>query len=147
MANQAADFALIVGKTIVRPYIDEINHNILLSFSDESWCNIAAAPDLDLPIYFTHITGHEFLFDATILSVNVIDALDVSLTTSKGTVLFNAILANPIDINGQIDTYIVTDVSSYDDNRAVRLVFISETVQTNPNNYLEIVYALLSYDK
>jgi len=147
MANQAADFALIVGKTVLRPYIDEVNHNILLNFNDETWFNVAAAQDLDLPLFFTHIIGHQFLFDALIISVDVIDVLDVSVTTSKGTTVFNTVLANPGYTNGQLDIYPVTDVSSFDDNRAVRLIFISETIQTNPNNYLETVYELLSYDK
>lgn len=143
MANQVADFNLLVGKTLNRAYIDANHNNVLLRFRDQSWFNMSYAPDIDELLYFQHITNHQFLFDAVITSVDVIDTYDVSFTTSKGVVTFNTILANPNYINGQLDTYLVTDVESYDDFRAVRNIL---TGTTDPNDYNELVYELITYD-
>jgi len=145
MANQVADFALIVGKTIVQPYINGIHEQLLLRFNDETWFNMAAAPDLDIPIYFVHITGHQFLFSATVLSVDVIDALDVSITTSKGTVTFNTALVQPSYTNGQLDVYAITDLEDFDDNKATRITTLALDPM-NGNEVRETVYEVLSYD-
>ena len=141
-----SDFDQLIGKTIKRAYIDENHQNILINCSDETWYNMSDPPRSAEAVFFTHIIGTAFLFEATVISVDVIDALDVNITTSKGTVSFETILVHPNYISGQLDLYPVTDVSSYDDNRAVRLIFISDTIETNPNNYKEIVYELLSSD-
>ena len=145
MAQQATDFLQIVGKTIVRPYIDGTHQNLLLMFNDETWFNMAAAPDLDIPIYFSHITGHQFLFEATIISTNLIDELDVSITTTKGTVLFNSLLFQPSYTNGQLDVYLVNDVEDYDENHATRITTLALD-PVNGNEVKETVYALLTYD-
>ena len=145
MAQQATDFLQIIGKTIVRVYIDGAHHNLLLSFNDETWFNMAAAPDLDIPIYFSHITGHQFLFGATIISNNIIDVLDVSITTSKGTTVFNSLLFQPSYTNGQLDVYPVSDVEDYDENRATRITTLSID-PVNGNEVKETVYELLTYD-
>lgn len=145
MANQTADFSLIVGKTITRPYITGNHQQLILGFFDESWFNVAAAPDLDLPIYFVHITGHQFLFDAIILSFNIIDALDVSITTNKGTVLFNTLLVQPNFTNGQLDTYEVNDVKNYDETQVIRQTTLALD-PLNGNEVQETVYEILTYD-
>lgn len=146
MTNQAADFTQIVGKTIKRAYIDGDHQNVLINCSDETWYNISDPQDSAEAIYFAHIIGVAAFFEGLVVSINVIDALDASITTNKGTVSFETILVHPNYINGQLDIYPVSDVSSFDDNRAVRLIFVSDTIQTNPNNYKEIVYELLSSD-
>lgn len=106
---------------------------------------MAAAPDLDLPIYFQHITNHQFLFESVVVSVNVIDALDVSVTTSKGVATFNTILFQPNYTNGQLDIYQVSDVVGYDQNQVIRNTIIALD-PTNGNTVDGKTYELLSYD-
>lgn len=145
MAQQLTDFQQIVGKTLVRPYIDGSHQNLIFRFTDETWFNMAAARDLDIPIYFDHITNHQFLFDATILSFIIIDVLDVSITTNKGTTTFNSLLFQPSYTNGQLDVYQVSDVEDYDDNSVTRITTLALD-SINGNEVKETVYELLTYD-
>lgn len=139
-----SDYTPLIGKTIKRAYIDADYRNLLLGFTDETWYNMSCPIDNPETIFFTHITGHQFLFDGYISAIDIIDQLDVSFTTNNGTVLFNAMLVSPNYINGILDVYPVSDVYSFDEHIAVRDVYISNEV--SPQRYTEIMYELLVED-
>lgn len=137
--TQASDFAAIVGKTLKHAYIDELFHSVILLFSDFTWYNMSHPVGLDEDVRFTALTGHQFLIDAVVVSVDVIDAYDVSITTSLGTATFNSVLVQPNYISGELDLSEITDVSSYDGNHAVRTVGM-------PEGIAEIRYAVIDFD-
>jgi hypothetical protein len=135
------DFDQLVGKTLNRSYLSTNFHSLILRFTDESWFNMSKPLASSEAIIFIHITGTAALLESVITAVDVIDSYNVSFTTSKGVVSFSTQLVQPNYIDGVLDVYSITDVESYDDNDAVRLIAIGAAP-----NWEEVRYKHLTFD-
>jgi len=137
--TQALDFAAIVGKTLKHAYISASFHSIILLFSDFTWFEMAHPVGIDEDVRYTGLVGHQYLIDATVVSVDVVDAYGANITTNLGTAVFNAVIVQPNYISSSIDIHPIADVQSYDDNHAVRMVGMPEGIK-------EIRYAVIDFD-